>query len=292
MMLRRQEINLLMEHHAQNGSATGTDIVLNNGEEEWVTLNETQIVVQAGAGNYQEQTQAVLVPPPGEWQHVPGYGLLYRDVHTGNVLRAPSEDYNPGPFVVNLKEIGLSPQLYILRGPHYRSGGILTYQQQWELDAVTGGRLWGGYDNYHGFELIEHAETRLTDDGAVTTVDEGNVEGSNRGAVEVFERAKKLTNGTLGREVKPTHRFPVNKTAEGEADGQSIRTPNSRASTNRPATSLKGNTRRTESDRKREATMRIFNRFKNGKSSIFSSLPGPYTRLPHGLVLTTVEILT
>jgi hypothetical protein len=284
-----ERFNIGMDQYLQSVLTTDPGFNLNNDAENSSNRNDAySIHSYSTTGNSKIEPMVNLTPPPGQWQVVPGYGLLYRDAHTGNVLRAPYEDYNPGPFLVNLQEIGLPPQLYMLRGPHYRSDSFLTHQQQWELDAATGGRIWGGYDNYHGFELVEHAESQAANEGALAITGEENTKLSDHGDVEVLEETKTLPNLPLSREVKKSPAREVKHTL-GQSDGLIDLT----SSTNTAAKQAKVKSTRIDStDRKQKETMMLLTRFKSGRGSILSDLPGPYTRLPQGLVLTTVEVLT
>jgi hypothetical protein len=262
-----------------------------------------------------------LIPPLGQWQHIPlgttpeSMILAYRDSRSGVVLCAPYAGYNPGPYVFDLAVYGLGVGPYTMCGPHYNTDGWLTYQQQFDLDAATGGRIWGGYENYHGFEILEHVQTRLRDEAAKAAAEaeakaiaeaaalDNDVRGADhgeaapiRGACGLAERMLEYRNtSTLGlrgdqgpskRGVEGTKEHRVEQPAGDHRNSLDLATSTTETST------LSMNIAGEQECLDATAPLALLRRFAKSRSSTFSFCPGPYTRLPPGLVLTTIEVLT
>jgi hypothetical protein len=321
---------LSVDTQAVNQPYTGTAFLYPNSAPfpsgQWQTeqssgLVNTQELYQPELYRTAPNPTLSVIPPPGQWQHIPcntapgGTVLAYRDLDTDNVICAPYAGYNPGPYTFDLSIFGLGVGLYTMCGPHYNKDGRLTYLQQFDLDAATGGRIWGGYQNYHGFEIFEHMQDRHRMEAAKTAAEAAveaaakaaaaNSSGGGGGQGEALSIGG--AHGLAERMLEYRRNSPYwhggNNSSGLPAKGVRERgatrslerprkSPNRASSTTKTSTSSMDDVVEQDSTNAKQRSLELLLRFTKVRPSVFSSCPGPCTRLPQGLILTTIEVLT
>jgi hypothetical protein len=189
------------------------------------------------------------------------------DTHTQIMYDAYVHGFTPGFF--NIAPIYLESGMYTLFGRRYRDYGPITYQEQFDRDAKLGGLIWGGY--HVQFEDDEQDKAGIRD-GAVGFTDSKSAEVSDK------HKASIITHETrnLTEESSPRPQIEVSNDAA--------------------STSECGHTTNTEeeqqeaSEARKSRCLQLLNRLQ--KNGTFAGAPGTFLRLPQGLVLTTIEILT